>query len=365
MTKGCSTAATSFAMYKRQLADGAKRSLMPQSSLPHIPEMSSISGSGECASLAYLGGGLDILNLNTTHCFDPPDAQGDDSACSMYWFSNASDVRSLAAPSFEHSDIIWRFRNASDLLGDLPLSKPLVIDCPMPLCVFPISGPFSELQRYLLYLNFLVALLAIPLRLIRDISQLFLVSNGVAAFIYFLKIYALHNRPIVDLDFLPTMVYTATGLLVSLIWCSLRAPGKIKTPAHMALYFMSPHLAAFFGIIGCMLTTAFYYSGWHPSAVVLESPASFRLTSPCYRESNGTISFWTVDFSYPIRRLDELQIVLPPDNRGSAASPWTAFPIPLTKLYSGFWAMLSAVVGTWIVQGLLYRAGIFTVNRNQ
>lgn len=57
----------------------------------------------------------------------------------------------------------------------LPLSKPLSIQCPVPACVFPVSGYFGFLQRLLCYVNIiLAAFVVLYFPVLRGIAQIWL-----------------------------------------------------------------------------------------------------------------------------------------------------------------------------------------------
>jgi hypothetical protein len=105
------------------------------------------------------------------------------------------NLPSLAIPNLAQqlsSNLSWLARSnitaytsdpASILLNNfkyeaisLPLAKPLAIQCPVPACVFPISGYFTFLQRLLLYINMGIAYFALHILLLQGVSQIWLTT---------------------------------------------------------------------------------------------------------------------------------------------------------------------------------------------
>jgi hypothetical protein len=115
----------------------------------------------------------------------------------------------------------------------LPLTKPLAIQCPVPACIFPISGYFTFLQRILLYINIAVATFALPVPLLRGVSQIWLTTFWFSVLGMFLATVIITKVPMIyNLDLQPAALVVHIGLLPTLLWFSFRAePGKPRDHA--------------------------------------------------------------------------------------------------------------------------------------
>lgn len=91
-----------------------------------------------CLDAQYISA-FDILNLPSLAIPDIPQQL----SSNLSWLARSnitaytSDPASILLNNFKYSAI------------SLPLAKPLAIQCPVPACVFPISGYFTFLQRLL------------------------------------------------------------------------------------------------------------------------------------------------------------------------------------------------------------------------
>jgi len=95
-----------------------------------------------CLEASYIAA-FNILNLPSLAL--PESSLSLSSNLSWLASSNVTiytDDRASILANFEYEEIV-----------SLPLSKPLAIQCPVPACIFPISGYFTSLQRLLLYIN--------------------------------------------------------------------------------------------------------------------------------------------------------------------------------------------------------------------
>ena len=107
----------------------------------------------------------------------------------------------------------------------LPLSKPLSIQCPVPACVFPVSGYFAFLQRLLCYVNIvLAAFVVLYFPILRGIAQIWLTTIWFSAVaLVAVNIFTTGTPLIYNLDLAPALLITHIGLLPTLMWFAFRA----------------------------------------------------------------------------------------------------------------------------------------------
>jgi hypothetical protein len=102
-----------------------------------------------------------------------------------------TDDRASILANFEYEEIV-----------SLPLSKPLTIQCPVPACIFPISGYFTFLQRLLLYINIGIATFSLHVLLLRGVSQIWLTTFWFSVLFMFIATIATTKVPMIyNLDF--------------------------------------------------------------------------------------------------------------------------------------------------------------------
>lgn len=281
-----------------------------------------------------------IINVQTYHHFHVSSKNHSISTDSTYWFSTAPNISAIPSSPIEVDPGNWTFKSTAELFSSLPLSKPLLIDCPMPACAFPISGTYSELQRYLVYINLVLAVLATTTPFLRGIAQLYLATTSIASLLHFLTMFGLRDRELVDMDFVPALMYTMAGFTASIIWCLLRAPSTTTSILALWAFQALPYVFLFCVLVSIAALAVTYSIGSYPSTVLLESPAAFRLTSVCYRDSGGTVVTWSGVFNYLIRQPEELQFILPLEGDGAVGT--LVFPISSKTVGIGCVAVSSA-----------------------
>ncbi|KAK0513822.1 hypothetical protein JMJ35_003544 [Cladonia borealis] len=89
----------------------------------------------------------------------------------------------------------------------LPLLKPLSIQCPVPACVFPVSGYFDFLQRVLCYVNIILAAFVVfYLHILRGIAQIWLTTIWFSAVaLVAVNIFITGTPLIYNLDLVPAL----------------------------------------------------------------------------------------------------------------------------------------------------------------
>jgi hypothetical protein len=215
---------------------------------------------------------------------------------------------------------------------DLRVSKPLFIDCPMPVCAFAISGTYANLQRYLTYFYLVLCVIASMAPVLRGIAQAYLTATGISAAVHFITMFELQDRHIVDMDFLPALMYLSTGIIATLLWVLLRSTNKVRSYRDVIMLQALPFIFVNILLIAVagMLKQ---YKLADPPAVLLDSEAAFRLTSICYQDSKGSAYMWAGTFNYPIRQSGELQYLLP--SVMSHGQPASVFPMSISSALNG------------------------------
>lgn len=285
-----------------------------------------------CTAPDFFNSTTKVINIDMGVCYNFTMSNESVSTCDTYWFSTAPNVTAISPSSVQENPSGWTFKPQSELASSLPLSKPLLIDCPMPICAFPISGTYSDLQRYLVYANLLIAAVATTAPLLRGISQLFLATNAMSSLLHFVVIFALRKKHLVDMDFMPALMYSITGIISTLIWGLFRS-SVFNSELGYSLVIVLP---AFMPYVCMNLVTFFLIldkTGFRTSVVLLESATAFRLTSICYGVEGGGTSLWSGPFDYGIRQPGELQIILPPEGSYDLPAP-VVEPVPV------FWTLM-------------------------
>lgn len=260
----------------------------------------------------------------------------------------------------------------------LPLTKPLLIQCPIPACVFPINGYFTLLQRMLFYINMLVAIIALNVPILRGVAQIWLTTFWVTALLMFFSTIVTTKTPTTyNLDLQPALIVVHTGLLPSLLWFSFRAePGSpvddsssittISRRSQWKRVFLDYPVTrilvpiyAIWGIMNVMLAFQEQDSaGFWPkaTAVLLSNSTSYLLTSPCFQDASRAVGFWPpAPNPYTgIRNLTSLSIYYPPGGVSAAIALEAVPREDLSVLHVGTVVMcvmivvLSFVKLTWL-----------------
>ncbi|KAK7398208.1 hypothetical protein QQX98_012410 [Neonectria punicea] len=261
-----------------------------------------------------------------------------DSVCHEYWFTNAPSITAIAPLSVEDGTDVWVFKSKSELDSSLPISKPLLVDCPMPVCAFGISGPYADLQRCLIYANLVLAIIAAATPILRGVAQLYLATTGMSATVHYFAILGLRDRHFIDMDILPALMYAFSGFIATMFWSMLRVSSVITSFRQVMTYQVLPYAVAFlYLVLVCILLVI---CPDKPAAVLLESDTAYRLTSICYKDGTGSVVPWSGYLSYSIRQSSELQFILPPD--GSSGQSAETFLIPLKWTAIGAFVMVGA-----------------------
>jgi len=231
----------------------------------------------------------------------------------------ASDPASILHTNFTYA-----------VINNLPLTKPLAVECPIPACVFPISGYFAFLQRILFYANMIVAAVALHVPVLRGIAQIWLTTFWCSAIMLLLITVSTTASPLIyNLDLPPALVVIHTGFLPILLWFALRAePSSPMSSTEnrfgscLYLYPVARILVPLYTlsvlvdiIIGFVVQDSPTHGFWPKSiAVVLESETEYLLTSPCFQDSLGSVGLWTpLPGPYNgVRKLSDMTIYYPP-----------------------------------------------------
>ena len=219
----------------------------------------------------------------------------------------------------------------------LPLLKPLSIQCPVPACVFPVSGYFAFLQRVLCYVNIILAAFVVfYLHILRGIAQIWLTTIWFSAVPLVAVNMITTGTPLIyNLDLVPALLIIHIVLLPTLMWFAFRADrrgaenlfptarwnwkriqGRLshhpKTLIALSLYGSFLVLEM---IIGRKTQNSTTHGFWPlPTAVIVESDTQYLLTSACYQESSGFVRLWPPQpTSYNgVRKLSDVAVYHPP-----------------------------------------------------
>lgn len=219
----------------------------------------------------------------------------------------------------------------------LPLSKPVSIQCPVPACVFPVSGYFAFLQRLLCYVNIiLAAFVVLYYHIVRGIAQIWLTTIWFSAVVLALVTISTTGTPLVyNLDLAPALMVIHIGLLPTLIWFAFRADGREAEESspiprsnwkrirgrlsHRPVNLVALSLYGLFLVSELITGRKTEHSTSHgfwpiPIAVIVESDTQYLLTSACYQESSGLVGLWPPKpTSYSgIRKLSDMAVYYPP-----------------------------------------------------
>jgi hypothetical protein len=310
-----------------------------------------------CTAPTFFNQTINIINVDMGSCYNLTTYNKSMSTCHTYWFSTAPNITAISPTAVEEDPSSWTFKPQPELNASFPLSKALLIDCPMPACAFPISGTYSDLQRYLLYVNLLFAVVATTSPLLRGIAQLFLATTAMSSLLHFVVIFALRDKQLVDMDFTPALMYSLTGIVSTLVWCLFRSPSLTTTLGHFLIFQFIPLLAVWLGLIILIAFLSTYQIGHRLSAVLLESETAFRLTSICYGGEGGETSLWPGPFNYAIRQSGELQFILVPESGDALATAPVVQPIPLNSIAIGMAVIFGTYFVFWTVGAITARWG--------
>ena len=313
-----------------------------------------------CTAPTFFNGTVNIINVPMGHLYN---LEGVNASLPTYWFSTAPNITAIPPTAVEDDPDGWIAKPLSELAASLPLSnKPLLIDCPMPACAFPISGTYSDLQRYLMYTNLVVAVVATAVPLLRGIAQLFLATTAMSSLFHLVIIYGLRDRQLVDMDFLPAAMYSSTGIVSTLVWCLFRSQRFTRTLGQFMIFQFLPICPC---LLACLGTFFGFLEGYkignQPSAVLLESETAYRLTSPCYGDKGGGAALWLGPFNYLTRQQGELQFILPPE--GSDITTPEVQPIQLSSMSTGVLAILITYLVLFVGMGFMAICGIRSTGR--
>ena len=317
--------------------------------------MESNSFGAFCQSAAYIST-FEILNVPSLA--NPATSQ--ELSSNLDWLAISNITTYIASPA---SILLNNF--TYEVITSLPLAKPLAIQCPIPACIFPISGYFTFLQRVLLYINIIIASFALPLPLLRGVAQIWLTTFWFSVLVMFVATSITTKVPMIyNLDFQPAVLIVHVGFLPTLLWFSFRAePGEARhstegeeattragnphegedldrtqrpgTVAKCRIWlqklkqglkkaftefpvtrFLVPAYALF-GLGNIIMANEVQNSGgfWpKATAVILSNGTDYLLTSPCYADQSGSVGLWPPAPSpyNGIRNLSSLAIYYPP-----------------------------------------------------
>ncbi|KAE9368352.1 hypothetical protein N431DRAFT_512418 [Stipitochalara longipes BDJ] len=306
-----------------------------------------------CQEASYIAA-FDILNI--PRLADPDSSRELSSNLSKLAISNITTY--MANPA---SILLNNFKY--EVITSLPLAKPLAIQCPIPACVFPISGYFTFLQRVLLYLNIIIASFALRVPLLRGVAQIWLTTFWFSV--------------------VPAVLIVHVGILPTLLWFSFRAepgeprhaaiqgeratyanvpeerqgveaPKRLGTVAICKLWFQTLKKTlsefpvtrflvpayALFGLANIIIANTSQNSGgfWpEETAVILSNGTDYLLTSPCYADQSGFVGLWLPAPSpyNGIRNLSSLAIYYPPLGSSAVGALQATSKVALTSMHVG------------------------------
>jgi hypothetical protein len=103
----------------------------------------------------------------------------------------------------------------------LPLTRPLVVECPISACVLPISSTYGTLSRFLYYANTVLATAATLLPVLRGVAQIALSASLASSFAYWVvlsHVDKVASRQIFNLDYAPMVLTLHCGLYSIAFW---------------------------------------------------------------------------------------------------------------------------------------------------
>ena len=199
----------------------------------------------------------------------------------------------------------WTYMNVNEIEQMLPLDRPISIECPMSVCVFPISGYYGALQRYLLYFSIVAGFLAITLR-IRSLSLLAILWSttfGLSACCHLLVMAISNSVPwnlITDLDFSAASLVAFVGCYSAAVyfiahldireWKSKTDRNRLEFSATVISVVCS--CALMFATVYCTITGT---AEMQLPAVLLKSPEEYRVAGPCYVDTYGAVKLWSLN----------------------------------------------------------------------
>jgi len=176
-----------------------------------------------CVDASYIAT-FNILNLPSLAIPDSPERL----SSRLSWLAVSNITEYAAGPT---SILLNNFKY--EVITSLPLAKPLAVQCPVPACIFPISGYFTFLQRLLLYINIGIATFALHIPLLRGVSQIWLTTFWFSVLAMYAATMATTKVPMIyNLDLQPAALVVHTNFLPTLLWFSFRAePGEPRYSA--------------------------------------------------------------------------------------------------------------------------------------
>ncbi|KFH45110.1 hypothetical protein ACRE_040910 [Hapsidospora chrysogenum ATCC 11550] len=209
----------------------------------------SAAAAAHCVSPDSFNHSLSITNFDKNRCFNrttsyEPWGATNYWTCHEYWFTNVPNITAIPPVAVEDDLATWLYQSESELNSSLPAAKPLLIDCPMPVCVFGISGPYADLQRWLIYANLGFALLASAAPILRGVAQIYLATTSISATVHFWVMYSLQDKGFVDMDVLPSLLYGISGIVASQLWLLLRRQ-HVKRTRDFFFYVLLPYSMVF------------------------------------------------------------------------------------------------------------------------
>jgi hypothetical protein len=312
-----------------------------------------------CVDASYIAT-FNILNLPSLAIPDSPERL----SSRLSWLAVSNITEYAAGPT---SILLNNFKY--EVITSLPLAKPLAVQCPVPACIFPISGYFTFLQRLLLYINIGIATFALHIPLLRGVSQIWLTTFWFSVLAMYAATMATTKVPMIyNLDLQPAALVVHTNFLPTLLWFSFRAePGEPRYSAEgIALdeswikrwkrefsdfpvtRILVP-LYALWGVMNIILANVVQDSaGFWPkaTAVILSNGTNYLITSPCFEDPSGFVGLWPPSQSLynGIRALNSLSIYYPPSG-SSAVDALQAIPrTDLTVMHVGSVLMCFVII---------------------
>jgi hypothetical protein len=270
-------------------------------------DMASLLSSGFCNSTEY----LDILHLSGLSVTVSP----------LPRFSRTIHPVAYGSANSAHS---WQLASREDLKNITAIleSGNVSIDCPVPVCAFPISSSYASTRRIIFYCLMALCLFAPTRTTVRRLSIMGLGMYGFVSSLHFL-ILSFSNHSVIDYDSIPTATMTLSTLLV-VIWNAREIAAFSRTSNSSSdEEEESPEpacpggalgFALFFTLVPLYITILFLgvIIGGPPEGLPINllrsNQGDYRITSSCYNHSvDGAMwKLWDANGSFPVRSIKEM-----------------------------------------------------------
>ena len=288
----------------------------------------------------------------------------------------------------------WSYIPADQLSAQVPLTKPLSIECPIPVCLYGVTGFYSPCQRYLFYVNILLMFIAGRIPILRGVAAIYVmavyfVSSIVLWSLSIVELSTHSTPPTTNMDRYPAQEMLSWGLILFSLWLLNRHGIKgtlVFTTNPLAgcksssgVYVFNPEglrdkqsykqsLAISIGAVifiaywinAYILVVLIYTKSDTLPTVLLSSDTEYRIAAPCYQDPlSGIATLWSDSKSEPFRVLNELVQQVPSIaadakvslNTIHAASVNIQRPVP----YLPSWICIPVFLASMLVISCIFR----------